>query len=169
VLIVFFSAISHQDMEEFTECQRRLRAVDADLVSMRALYLDETTSHAETKAAWEEGKRDWEEARQVDLGKIQELEVVAEEKEALQGEFKAAQAVIEALEAKVKVRVTPLTFFQEMKVALLLVWHCSYRMFITGFDLIHCFQMISVYHNTYLCIALHHTSKYCIRGIDCAC
>lgn len=94
-------------MEDFSECQRRLRAVDADLVSMRALYLDETTAHAESKAAWEEAKREWEAAREGDLARIKELEGVAEAKAAVEGDLAAARESIAALETQVQVSARP--------------------------------------------------------------
>lgn len=91
-------------MEDFTECQRRLRAVDGDLVSMRALYLDETSAHSETKAAFEEAKGEWDAAREGDLARIKELEGVAEAKRAVEGDLAAAKETIQALGTTIQVR-----------------------------------------------------------------
>lgn len=38
-----------QDMDDYAECRRRCRALEEDLQSMRALYMDEAQSHAESK------------------------------------------------------------------------------------------------------------------------
>ena len=94
-----------QDMDDYTESRRRLRASEADLEAMRALYLDETQTHARTADEKGEVNRQLK-RKEAELEKKEETILEKErEIEALKDELMQAGGGREDLEKQLQVCV----------------------------------------------------------------
>ena len=90
-------------MDDYTESRRRLRIADADLEAMRALYLDETQTHARTVA--EKGEVEGKLKRKEEELQNKEQTILEKEREieALKSEMAQAGGGKKDLENKLKV------------------------------------------------------------------